>query len=58
LVQLEPALKRVALDCTRDGLQSAPGGSIGLRQNECNVVSGFDQSCERDRRELGRAGEG
>jgi hypothetical protein len=44
LVQFQPALQRVALDCARYGMQSASCRAVWLRQNECDVVSGFDEN--------------
>jgi hypothetical protein len=37
--------------------QAAPGGSIGLRQNERDVVAGAGETRECNRGELGCAGE-
>jgi len=44
LVQFQPALQRVALDRARYELQSASCGAVWLRQYECDVMSGFDES--------------
>jgi len=53
----QPARKREPFDRTRHRLQAAPRRAVGLRDNEGNLVSGFEQPVKRLSGELRSAGE-
>ena len=57
LVYIDAPRTRIALDGTRIGPQTAAGRTIGLGQNERELVAGFNQARQRRRCEFWRAGE-
>ena len=57
LCDFQAARQRQALDRACGGAHAAPGGPVGLGDNEGNLVPGFKQAAERLRGEFGRAGE-
>ena len=57
LDQRQTARQGKLFHCIGQRSQAAPGGSIGLRQNERDVVAGAGETRECNRGELGCAGE-